>query len=474
MQDMMLHEATGITQEQYPDALNINGMQLPLSYDFTPGGESDGITLKVPAAVLNQLSEARMDWLVPGLLAEKLTCLLKGLPKARRKNFVPVPEYVKRCMGLMEMSDTPLVQVLAATLKQLTSVHVGEDEWNLEGLPDHLQMRVQVMGESGKVLETSRDLLQLQKNWAGSTSIASTNPLQAGMEQEGLTRWDFSALPEQVEIDSSGIRLKGYPALVDEGDTVAVRVLDSMAGAARAQHEGLRKLFMLSMPRDIRYLRKQLPDLQKMRLQYSKASTLPGSESVDLEDELIALIMDRTFILSRSDIRDATRFNERLEQCKPQLLTLADETCQLVAQILNLYQQLRKQLSNATQINWLVSTQDINQQLEQLLYRGFLQHTQWQYLQQYPRYLKALRLRLDKLNHTADRDRQQIREMAELQSNWQQRDAVVRKKGRADERLDEIGWMLQELRVSLFAQELKTAYPVSSKRIHKRWKELGL
>jgi len=474
LQDLMRHDATEITEDQYPDVLNIHGMELPLTYDFTPGEQADGLTLMVPAAVLNQLTEGRLDWLVPGLLAEKITFLIKGLPKSLRKNFVPVPEYVKRSMALMQAGDTPLIQTLAAALKQLTGVYVGEDEWNPEGLPNYLQMRVQVMADSGKVLERSRDLLQLQKSWSGSSSIASVSSSHNAIEQTGLIRWDFAALPEQVETSSSGIKLKGYPALVDEGDTVAVRVLDSRGNAARAQHAGLRRLFMLSMPRDIRYLRKHLPDLQRMRLQYARADASSGDGKLDLEDELLALIMDRTFILDQADVRDAGVFNERIERCKPNLLTNSNEICKLVSNILDLYQQVRKQLSGATQINWLVSTEDMKQQLNQLVYRGFLQQTSWQHLQQYPRYLKALSKRLDKLSHAATRDQQQMAEMRELQTNWQQRHAAIMKKGQQDERLEEIGWMLQELRISLFAQELKTAYPVSAKRIQKRWRELGL
>jgi ATP-dependent helicase HrpA len=474
LQDLMQHDATDITEDQYPDVLNIHGMELPLKYDFTPGEQADGITLMVPAAVLNQLTTGRLDWLVPGMLAEKLTLLIKGLPKSLRKNFVPVPEYVKRSLALMEAGDTPLIQALAAALKQLTGVHVGEDEWNPESLADHLRMQIQVTGESGRVLERSRDLLQLQKNWAGTASIASVSSSCNGVEQSGLTRWDFPSLPEQVEAKSSGIRLKGYPALVDEGDSVAVKVLDSSANAARAQHDGLRRLFMLSMPKDIRYLRKHLPNLQQMRLQYARAEASPGAGKLDLEDELVALIMDRTFVLEQPDVRDAKVFDERIGRCKPGLLTNSNEICKLVSEILGLYQQVRKQLSGATQINWLASTEDMKQQLHQLVYRGFLQQTPWQHLLQYPRYLKAMSMRLDKLAHAAVRDQQQMTEIRELQTNWQQRHESVQKKGQVDERLEEIGWMLQELRISIFAQELKTLYPVSGKRIQKRWRELGL
>ena len=241
-----------------------------------------------------------------------------------------------------------------------------------------------------------------------------------------------------------------------------------------AQHDGLRRLFMLSMPRDIRYLRKHLPDLQQMRLQYARADAAAGGGKLDLEDELVALIVDRTFILDQADVRDARQFDERIERCKPDMLPNSIEICKLVSEILGLYQQVRKQLSGATQINWLASTEDMKQQLGQLVYKGFLQQTPWQHLLQYPRYFKAMSMRLDKLGHAAVRDQQQMAEMRELQSNWQQRQEAVRNKGQRDERLEEIGWMLQEWRISLFAQALKTNYPVSEKRIYKRWRELGL
>jgi ATP-dependent helicase HrpA len=479
LEDVMARESDASAEAQFPKALDINGMHLPLEYHFEPGHEADGVTLVVPAGVLRQISPGRLDWLVPGLLEEKLVTLIKGLPKSLRKQYVPVPEYAARSLQRLRVSDTPLVQALGAVLKQLSGgAHIPEDAWNTGSLPDYLRMRVRVIDHEGSTLATGRDLFQLQKNYGDSNAAVSPEKDAHELARQGIIHWDFDELPEQVETGSHGIRLVGYPALVDTGDSVAIEVLGSEVEAQASHRAGLRRLFMLAMPKDMRQLRKQLPGLQQMRLQYAKAAKPSISASAkgkaDLEAQLLALIIDRTFLLDRPDIRDREHFEERLQQHRGEIFSHADEVCKLAGEILQLYQQRRKTLSGITQINWLASTQDMQGQLDRLVYQGFLQQTPWQRLQQYPRYLKALGLRLEKLRTTATRDQQQLHELQAVHDDWQQRWQAANEKAVVDQRLEEIRWMLEEFRVSLFAQELKTAHAVSAKRIRKRWRELGL
>ena len=479
MSDLLRRPTDEVSDEAFPDQLDLGGMHLPLEYHFAPGEEADGVTLVVPAAVLRQLTPGRADWLVPGLLRDKVIALIKGLPKALRRHFVPVPDVAERCLAGLVPSDTPLIQALGAQLKRLTGVHVPEDAWDLTALPPHLQLRVRVVDAAGATLGAGRELQPLRARYAGATATVATAALpRTGLEREGLTDWECDDIPETVDTEGGGIRLRGFPALVDCGDTVALRVLDAEPTARAAHPAGLRRLIMLRLGRDVRYLRRNLPGLARMRLQYAKAADRPGAPQVaerhDIEDELVGLIVDLTFLDGRPEIRSRAAFEARIASCKGELMNRADQACRLVGEILTLYQGARKALDAITQVNWLPSLRDMRGQLDGLVFRGFLLHTPWDRLQQLPRYLRALQQRIDKLPLAAARDQQWLRELQPLLDEWRERVRATRERGVDDPRLDEIRWMLEELRVSLFAQELGTAYPVSAKRVGRRWRELGL
>ncbi len=476
MEDL-LRQPVRESDADFPDHLDLGGMQLPLKYRFAPGEADDGVTLVVPVAVLNQLSEARCDWLVPGLLRERVIALLKGLPKSLRKSVVPVPDWADACLKRLVPSDTPLRRALAVQLLRLAEVYVPEDAWDESAVADHLRMNVRVVDDEGRMIAQGRDLGALKRSHGDRARTSFGELPAAALEREGLTAWTFGDLAETVEIRRGGARLRGFPALVDRGDRVDLRVLDSRDHAARAHRAGLCRLFMLRLAQETRQLRRTLPGLQAMRLQYATAPVPADVEPDgrwDLEDELVALVVDRTFLLGRPDIRDAAGFEAALEGSRGRLTAVAGETCRLVAEILRWHQEARRALPAKVPAAWQVSVDDALGQLGRLVYRGFLHRTPWEHLTQYPRYLRAVALRLGKLPTAAARDRERLGELRPLQDAWLERDAQARATHRTDERLEEIRWMLEELRVSLFAQELGTAYPVSTKRIEKRWRELGL
>jgi len=471
----------GLDQAQFPDHLSLNGVQLPLSYHFEPGNEADGVTVHVPLPLLNQLDEGHVDWLVPGMIEEKVVALIKSLPKSLRRQFVPVPDYAQRALAIMQPGGAPLRQALGAALKQLTGVHVPEDQWHGDELDNYLRMRIRLLSADGiEVIAHSRDLLALQRDYAdqaltGSGTVAPSHAL----EQEGMRDWECGALPESVETVSSGITLRAYPALVDEGDSVAVRLLDSAARAQIAHRAGLRRLLMLRMAPTVKDMRKVIRLQQAMRLQYAKVPAAPGSKAQageqSLEEQLLALSFDQAFLGEGADVRDAQAFQACYDAGRVRLHQVHQQMQQQVSEILAGYQRIRKSLSGMNQLTLLSSVQDIQQQLDGLVYQGFLQEVPGEQLQQYPRYLRAIELRLDKLSSGAHaRDQAAMREMAELYGRWQQRDRAAREKGMVDLRLQQIRWQLEELRISLFAQEVKTLYPVSVKRIDRLWKELGL
>lgn len=478
LSDLLRREAQEVTDERYPDALDVEGTLLPLEYRFEPGEADDGLMLAVPLALIHQVSAERCEWLVPGLLREKIIALLRSLPKPLRKSFVPVPDYADACLRALQPSDEPLTRALAGELKRLTGVHIPEDAWRVDALPDHLRMGYRILDEKGRTVAEGRDLARLRKEHGGDAGAASQQPPTHELERDGLRDWDFGGLPETVPLKRAGIRMQGYPALIDRGDTVAIRVLDSRQRAGRAMRAGLRRLFMLKLGQEMRHLRRTLPELARMRLQYARIPEAPeglaSDARRDLEDELTGLILDLAFIENRPPIRDGEAFAARLAAGKGGLMRVADEVCKLVGCLLDEYQQARKALAGDTPVNWIPMVSDMRRQLDRLVYQGFLQSTPWENLVHFPRYLKAIRMRRDKLHHAAGRDLQRMREMEPLYGQWREKDEKARKAGKPDERIDELRWSFEELRVSLFAQELKTAVPVSLKRIGKRWKELGL
>jgi len=484
MADVMRREAAEITAQRFPDSLRVGATDLPLEYRFDPGRTADGVTLVVPRPLLNQVSAETLEWLVPGLLEERITALLRSLPKQLRKAFVPIPETATRVAAKLAPSDRPLIQAIAEELKALTGVQVPEDAWDQSALPEHLRMKIRLVDEQGRALATDEDLMRLKRqHGSGAAATSAAAPADWGhrIEQNGLTRWDFGALPEHLDITRAGIRMRGFPALVDQGDSVAIRVLDAEAGAEQAMRAGLRRLILLTLGHELRVLRRNLPGLDRMRLQYAKAPVPEAAggraadgKPPDLADELIALILDLTFVEGQPPIRDQATFEARLAANKARLMPTANEVCRLVAGILEAYQRLRKRLAGITQINWMASVLDLRAQLDGLVFRGFLQQVPFAQLKEYPRYLQAADQRAEKLFHAAGRDQQRMAEMGPLLAKWQERSGAARATGRSDPRLDEIRWMLEELRVSLFAQQLGTAYPISVKRIEARWRALGL
>ena len=476
--DLMRDPATDFADAQYPDELAFGDVRLPLEYHFDPGQRADGVTLLIPLEIINQVSEERCEWLVPGLLRERVIALLRGLPKQQRKSFVPIPDFADACLKEMTPGDKPLTRALAEQLKRLTGVHVPEDTWRPEDLPDHLRMNFRLLDERGRRIVDGRNLLRLRREYAGEAASSFGRLPASGLERDGITDWDFGELPEKVTVERGGVRLPGFPALVDRGERVGIEILDSRLNAERSMRRGLRRLFMLKLTKEMRYLRKNLPGLDRMRLQYARVPEAPrglvDNGIRNLEDELIELIVHRTFLEGKPEIQNAVAFRQRIDSEKGALMGLAGEICELAGGILDRYQSLRKALYGCTQSNWATSLEDMKQQLDGLVFQGFLQATPYAVLKDFPRYLKALHMRLDKLEYAAHRDGQLLAQMGTLYEQWRTRDEKYRRQGKRDPRLDELRWTFEELRVSLFAQELKTAYPVSLKRIEKRWQELGL
>jgi ATP-dependent helicase HrpA len=476
--DLIREGAEEVASGDFPSTLVINGTQLPLEYHFEPGMALDGVTLVVPQDVLNQISEAKLQWLVPGLLRERIIALIRGLPKALRRACVPVPDYADACLKDLVPGEQPLIRVLGERLKAMTGIHIPESAWAEDALPPHLRMQVRVVDNAGKPLEADRDLARLKQRHATQGGATHRQLSAPDLERHGIRDWDFGTLPASLTIEQGGIELQGYPALVDEGESLAIRLIDAEANAERVHKSGVRRLIMLKLAREIRYLRKNLPNLERMRLYYATVPDAPAGLAIEarsgLEAEMVCLVIDRTFIDGKPEIRDKATFLQRIEHSRGGMMQQANRLCKQVHEILERYHRVRKALDAITQKHWMPSVLDMRAQQDRLVYRGFLGRVPEARLADYPRYLNGLLKRIEKLTHAASRDQQRMAEMSDIQQRWLAWESQCQRDNRFDERSEEIRWQLEELRISLFAQELGTAFPVSVKRVEKRWKALGL
>jgi ATP-dependent helicase HrpA len=466
---LMTHEAETVTEERYPNQLELDGLRLPLSYRFEPGEPDDGVTVIVPLAALNQIDARRLEWLVPGLLESRMMALLKALPKALRKRFVPVPDYARALREALTPADGSLTEAMSVRLLRMTGVVVATDDWDPSAVPEHLKMNLRVVDPDGRILAEGRDLEAIRQRLRSRARESFAALPTPEYEREGLRDWDFGDLPEQVEFIRNGIALKGYPALVRSDDgSVALRLLDTPQRAEAAFRLGLCRLIELRARDKIRYLKRNLPRAQQMSLYFVGI----GSQQA-LRDDLTAAIVDRAFLGDRPLPRNQADFNRCLEWGGSRLLEVADEVCQLVHASLSAYHDVRKRLNGELPLSWREAATDVREQLEQLIYVGFVSATPFEWLRHLPRYLKAVGLRLSKLDQQPDRDRQRFSQMAPLIESYRAQRDCNRAKGVTDPELELFRWMLEELRVSQFAQELGTSMPISLKRLESQWRHVS-
>nr|WP_255520147.1 ATP-dependent RNA helicase HrpA [Ramlibacter aurantiacus] len=499
--ELMRHEAAGITTEAFPRTIRLGGVDCTTAFLHEPGDARDGLTVSVPLFVLNQVSEERGEWLVPGMLKDKIQALLKSLPQKPRSRFVPLPESAARLAGEMSAPEVfgqgSLVDALLKRVRDETSLDVKRADFKLDMVPAHLFMNYLVVDEHGRQLGMGRNLGALKAQWGakargafqalaslmpaapaaatpvsapvqptasptGPATTARANPARTHDGAQRYTAWTFGELPELMEIRKGSTSIIGFPALVDQGDAVAIEVFDEPAVAAAKNRAGLRRLFALQIRDALKYLEKNIPDLQKMAVAYMPLGTLE-----ELRGQVIDVALDRAFLMDPLPA-DESAFRQRLEEGRGRLTLIAQEVARLAAVILADYATALRKIKDTKAAP--EATQDASQQLQRLVPMRFLLDTPWPALQHIPRYLKAIVLRLDKLRADPARDSARLADVrAQEQRYWR---LVAERKGVSDARMQEFRWLLEELRVSLFAQELRTPQPVSAKRLDKAWGQL--
>ncbi len=459
--DLMRHEAAGITTDQFPPHLKIDNIVFALSYNFSPGKSDDGITLTVPVALINQVVAARCEWLAPGILAEKVTQLIKTLPQKLRRHLVPVPEFSAAFCRDMIPSNLPLLQALARYIREQKQLDVPLEAFRLEQLPQHLLMNYRVVDEHGRQLGMSRNFAQLHGELAPRTVVQpQTLSVEKGVEvsEQRYIAWTFGSFEETRNVLRAGQSVTLYNALVDVEEAVELHAFDNRDTALAAHRGGLRRLFMLLLKDQVKYLEKNLPDAQRLGMLFMTPNSPFCGTQQELQQQILATTFERCCLNEPLPVNEK-EFAARGKEAKNRLLLIAQELARLVGVVLSEYQLIQKnlpQLKAFTQAN-----QDVRAQLSWLLHKYFIAKTPFDRLQHLPRYLKAINLRIEKLRSNPARDAQCMAQLQPLLQAWQRHNQPN------DPRFIEFAWLLQELRVSLFAQELKTPVIVSVKRLEK-------
>ncbi len=492
LNDLMRHGADSITAVQFPESMvlqqlgrdngeldNVNkdihqsdkltDFIIPLKYRFEPNHLLDGVTATIPLVWLNQLNWIPTQWLVPGMLREKITYLVKVLPKNFRRVCVPVPEFVTGFMLQYEkQTNLPILETLATYIRQKTTLKISKDDWNAaDFLPHHL-MNFSVVDSAGRELAIGRDWIALQKKLgqAAQLTFRNTSP---DIEKTDLKQWDFGDLPLTLSFERDGLKVTGYPALEDNVDTVAVKLFDTLDEAMLNHRKGVCRLMRFELKEQLKQLEKSLPNFNQIALIFRNLITAD-----ELRDDMLSAIADRAFINDDELPRSNAQFLKLKTRARTRLPAVSDALMRQANAIGLEYQALLlRQAKMPAIVNRL--KKDVESQIQCLVYKRFFSLTPWEHLTHIPRYLKGLNLRIEKHATNADRDGKNAANIGLLWQKWFDKinqlnaSASPIPQGLADYR-----WMIEELRISLFSQELKTPYPVSIKRLEKAWADLHL
>ncbi len=470
--ELMQHEAAGVTTDVFPKRLVWQGVDLALDYHFEPGSPRDGVTLSVPLYALNQLDAARGEWLVPGMLKEKVHLLLKSLPQKLRRHCVPLPDYAAGFFDrhFEEAQDParPLLDAIIDDVWQHKQQRLAATDFKLETLPPHLFMNFRLVDEHGRTLGMGRNLSQLRAEHGRQAQAtfqqvaARDSDAAQALAHENLTDWSFGELPELLEIRRGGQTVFGYPALVDRETHCDLDVFDDPEAARQRHRRGLLRLFRLQLRQQVKFLEKNLDNLTTMSMLFMALGTRESLRDQILDAAIAASCMAEPWPV------DAEQFGQRVAEGKTRLGLLAQEIARLVHQVLDEWTALQRKLPQTK--GFPDARADIERQASALVHATFVRDTPYEQLKHVPRYLKAAVMRIDKLRADPARDAALQADVASLTQRWQR--AVAQRKGVRDPELEAFRWLLEELRVALYAQTLRTPMPVSVKRLEKTWQAL--
>lgn len=461
--DLMQHAAAHITEEQFPKHWQTADGKFKLSYRFEPHHPLDGVTLTLPLTVLNRISPAALEWLVPGMIREKIQLQIKALPKQIRRICVPVPEFITQFLSQNPDRNAPilpqLTQAIAKTAGDIRILEqINQDEWAAFRLPEHCYFNLRIIDDGGQELAMGRDLIQIQQQLGKAAATTFRDNTQE-FERDNVTAWDIGTLPESIKFARGKQQLTGYLGLQKEKDgRIALRLFDTSAAAEQAHRLGVIELMKLQ-------LKEQVKDLNKGIQGFTQAAMLLKHINADtLRDDLTQAVCDRAFIGEDELPRNEKAFKEQIKRARSRLPAVKEALSRYLQETASAYAELNGKLGKHP------LTHLLRQRLQTLLAAGFATRTPWTQWPRLPIYLKAMTLRLEKYSSNPARDAAREADIQELEQMWQDKvQSLLKQNQPVSDDLAAFRWMIEELRVSLFAQELKTPYPVSVKRLMKEW-----
>ncbi|WP_273842277.1 ATP-dependent RNA helicase HrpA [Providencia rettgeri] len=457
---LIKEDASNVSALDYPNYWHQGDLKFRLSYQFEPGTDADGVTVHIPLAVLNQVQNIGFDWQVPGLRHELIVALIKSLPKPIRRNFVPAPNYASAFLERVPEPEGSVLDKLERELRRMTGVTVERESWQLAQLPAHLKMTYRVVGDKNKTVAEGQNLDELKNSLKEKVQETLSEVVDDGIEQHGLHIWSFGELPQRYEQKRGGYSVKAYPALVDEKNSVGIKVFETELEQQQAMWAGVRRLLLLNIPSPIKYLHEKLPNKSKLGLYFN-----PYGKVLELIDDCIACGVDQIIADFGGAVWDEVQFEKLKEFARAELNDVVVNIAKQVEQILTAVFAINKRLKGRVDFSMAIALSDIKTQMSNLVFKGFVTTHGWKRLPDILRYLNGIERRLEKLAIDPNRDRAQMSKVEHVQNMWQQWLAKLSPIQKNMPEVQEIRWMIEELRVSLFAQQLGTPYPISDKRI---------
>ncbi|EHK2771823.1 ATP-dependent RNA helicase HrpA [Vibrio vulnificus] len=453
-------DASHVTDLDYPNFWHQNGLKLKLSYQFEPGDDSDGVTVHIPLPILNQIDPAGFDWQIPGLRHELVVSLIKSLPKTLRKNFVPAPNYADAFLSRVTAMEMPLLDALEKELRRMTGATVLREDWKLDQVPDHLKVTFRAVDERNRKLKEHKDLHELKESLKEKVQETLSKVADDDIEQQGLHTWSFGELPQVYQQKRGGYQVKAFPALVDNKDSVEIKLYETEQEQISAMQAGQRRLILLNVPSPIKYLHANLPNKSKLGLYFN-----PYGKVLDLIDDCIACGVDKLIEEQGGLVWEPEKFEALKEHVRAELGDTVVDIAKQVETILTTAFNINKKLKGKIDFTMAFAQSDIKAQIEGLIFKGFATECGWKRLPDILRYMKAIERRMEKLPIDPNKDRLHMLKIESVVKDYKELLNKIPKGLAVPENVKEIRWMIEELRVSFFAQQLGTPYPVSDKRV---------
>ncbi|HGH6006733.1 TPA: ATP-dependent RNA helicase HrpA [Vibrio cholerae] len=453
-------DASHITDLDYPNFWHQGNLKLKLSYQFEPGENSDGVTVHIPLPILNQVEPHGFDWQIPGLRHELVVSLIKSLPKTLRKNFVPAPNYADAFLARVTPFEMPLLDAMEKELRRMTGVTVLREDWKLDQLPAHLKITYRAVDHRNRKLNESCDLHELKESLKEKVQETLSQVADDDIEQRDLHTWSFGELPKVYQQKRGGFEVRAYPALVDKKDSVEIKLFETEQEQLSAMRAGQRRLILLNVPSPIKYLHANLPNKSKLGLYFN-----PYGKVLDLIDDCIACGVDKLIEERGGMVWEPQAFEALKEHVRAELGDTVVEIAKQVETILTTAYNINKRLKGKVDFTMAFALSDVKAQIEGLIFSGFATECGWKRLPDILRYMRAIERRMEKLPVDPNKDRLHMLKIESVANKYKELLNKIPKGMAIPDNVREIRWMLEELRVSYFAQQLGTPYPVSDKRI---------